>query len=200
MRFEVGFKGLDRLRALPERIAVRLDEAEKTTVRLLQQVGSRALRKRLTGEDRNVRTGNLRRSIAADEPRRIGSTWEGRFGYGQGASSRYARILEEGGTIVPKNAKVLAIPILAGLTAGGRARYSSPRDVEGGFWVSRPGQPPLFAVARGGKNSQRLDILFVGVKRVTIRGKHSAEKAGAEAQGQARVILDAQIRLALEAA
>lgn len=198
MRFEVGFKALDRLRALPTELAVRLDQAEQKTVRLLQQIGTRALRQKLSGDDRNVRTGNLRRSVAFSEPqRRPGGVWEGRFGYGSGAAASYARILEEGGTILPKNGRVLAMPVGNALTATGRARYASPRDVEGGFWISRAGQPPLFAVAAGGAKSQRLDILFIGLARVTIRAKHSARNAAREAQLQAGRVLEQQVRTAL---
>lgn len=201
MRFEVGIQGIEKLKRLSTDVAQRLDDAEKRTVRILQQIGAAALRRRLTGEDRKRRSGDLTRSITAAEPlRRPGGVWEGRFGYGSGPSARYARILEDGGTITPKNAKVLSIPILAGLTGTGRARYESPKEVEGGFWITRAGLPPLFAVQRGGKNSQRLDILFVGAQRSVIKGKKSAERSAAEAQLRARSVLDEQVRLALSPA
>jgi hypothetical protein len=137
VKFEVGFRGLDRLRALPGKLAETVDEAERKTV------------------------------------------------------------LEEGGTITPKSAKVLAVPVGNALTATGRARFASPREVEGGFWLSRPGRPPLFVVERGGSKSRRLDVLFVGLPRVTLEGKRSAAKAAEAAQGQARRVLDEQIRAAL---
>ena len=199
MRFGWRWEGLDRLRAAPGETAARVDEAGRRTVRILQQLGTRALRDRLSGEDRDVRTGNLRRSVVASEPTRAGTGgWEGRFGYGSGPSERYARVLEEGGTIVPKNGRVLAMPIGAGLTAGGRARYASPRDVEGGFWLSRPGLPPLFLVSHGGAGKvKRLDLLFVGLPKATIRGKHSAREAAREAQSRAEAVLAGQMRQAL---
>jgi hypothetical protein len=197
VRFEVGVRGLDRLRALPEKVARKLDEAERRTVLVLSQIGTRLLRDRLNGPDRRRITGNLFRSVAAGTPRRAATGgWEGLFGYGRGVAARYARILEEGGTVTAKG-RVLAIPILAGLTAAGRARYTSPLDVEGGFWISRRGLPPLFVVERGGPRSKRLDILFVGKRSVRIEGAHSAKHAARGAQGRAREVLDEQIRAAL---
>jgi hypothetical protein len=198
VKFEVGFRGLDRLRALPGKLAETVDEAERKTVLVLSQIGTRLLRDRLSGVDRKRRTGNLARSVATSEPRRVGTGgWEGLFGYGRGVAARYARILEEGGTITPKSAKVLAVPVGNALTATGRARFASPREVEGGFWLSRPGRPPLVVVERGGSKSRRLDVLFVGLPRVTLEGKRSAAKAAEAAQGQARRVLDEQIRAAL---
>ena len=43
----------------------------------------------------------------------------------------YARIQEEGGTITPRNARFLAIPVGPALTAAGVSRFRSPRDVQG---------------------------------------------------------------------
>ena len=201
MRIEVGIEGGGEFSRLPERTKRALDSAEEKTVRIMQQLGVRSLRAKLSGEDRKRRTGNLARSVTNTDPtRRPDGVWEGRFGYGRGPSARYARILEEGGTITPKNAKVLSIPIGEGLTATGRARYASPRQVPDGFWLSRPGLPPLFlrSVGKAGAVS-RIELLFVGVKKVTIQAAHSARNAGAEVQAQGRRILEEQIRTSLGA-
>jgi len=78
-------------------------------------------------------------------------------------AAKYARILEEGGTIRPRTARALAVPI-----SDEAKREESPRAMAGLVMISRrmAGKPPLLArVLRGG----RLQVHWVLLKSVTIR-------------------------------
>ena len=70
-------------------------------------------------------------------------------------------------TITPKQSAFLAIPIGEGLTASGVARYESPRQVEGGFFVRTHGRL-LFGIKRGKRGKFR--PLFTLVKSVLVQG------------------------------
>ena len=74
---------------------------------------------------------------------------------------------DEDKTIVPKKSKFLTIPIGEGLTSAGVARYSSPRQVPGGFFV-KVGGKLLFGYKRGKKGKFR--ALFTLVKSVFVQG------------------------------
>ncbi len=84
-------------------------------------------------------------------------------------AAAYARILETGGTIKPKNGKALAIPV-----SDEAKRYTSPRDMQGLDLIPRKGKPPLLVrklAARGARRAQWV-IHWVLVKSVTIRAYH----------------------------
>lgn len=75
---------------------------------------------------------------------------------------RYARILEEGGTIRPVSARALAVPI------SDEARDSAgPRTMPGLFMIRRPGRPPLLAEKVG----RRILVHWVLLASVTIVGR-----------------------------
>jgi len=79
-------------------------------------------------------------------------------------AARYAGILERGGTITPKSARALAVPVSE------EARKSAgPRTMEGLSFIPREGKPPLLArTMRGG----RLQVHWVLLRSVTIPGRH----------------------------
>jgi hypothetical protein len=84
------------------------------------------------------------------------------------AVSKYAWLLgDEQKTIVPKRAKFLAIPIGEGLTPAGVPRFSSPRQIPGGFFVKTKGRL-LFGYKRGTRGKFR--PLFTLVKSVFVQG------------------------------
>lgn len=119
----------------------------------------------LSGQALKTRTGALRRAV---------DTWSVGFlevAVGvrpRSAVDKYAWLLsDEEKTIVPKKSKFLAIPIGEGLTASGVARYSSPREVKDGFFVSTKGRL-LFGIRRGKKGKFR--PLFTLVKSVFVQG------------------------------
>lgn len=93
----------------------------------LAQAGLGAVRRRLTGEVLNYRSGALRRS-ADGEAKVIGNGWQIELRAGEGPDKvKYARIHELGGTITPKHGRFLAIPLPPVLNSRGIAK-SRPRD------------------------------------------------------------------------
>ncbi len=104
---------------------------------------------------------------------------------------RYARMLEEGGTIVPKTARALAIPVSPEAERYTRAR-DFPRDLT---LVPRPGRAPLLVEMIGGPGSrarQRWIIHYVLKRSVRIpgfgwftRGVQLSEAVMADAMGEA---------------
>jgi phage gpG-like protein len=91
------------------------------------------IRELLSGEVLDPRTGNLRGSINADPLQDNGNEVRGTVS----TDLIYAAIHEFGGTITPKTAQYLTIPLEAVLTAAGVARYSAREIIDapsmGGF-------------------------------------------------------------------
>jgi len=119
----------------------------------------------LSGQSLKRRSGLLAKAVQGWREAPL----EGVVGVKAGSGvDRYKWLLgDEEKTIVPKRSKFLAIPIGEGLTASGVARYSSPRQVEGGFFVKTGGRL-LFGYKRGKKGKFR--PLFVLVKSVLVQG------------------------------
>ncbi|MHC4622226.1 MAG: hypothetical protein ACYTEQ_31210, partial [Planctomycetota bacterium] len=92
----------------------------------------------LSGQALKRRTGQLARSVEGW----MEGDFEGVVGVKSPSTvSKYAWLLgDEEKTIVPKQAKFLAIPIGEGLTPSGVPRFSSPRQVADGFFVSTKGR------------------------------------------------------------
>jgi len=87
------------------------------------------------------------------------------------AVEKYKWLLgDEVKTIVPVKAKFLTIPIGENLTAAGVPRYTSPRQVAGGFFVATKGRL-LFGYKRGKRGKFR--PLFVLVKSVIVQGSEA---------------------------
>lgn len=74
---------------------------------------------------------------------------------------------DESKTITPRRGKFLAIPIGENLTGAGVARFTSPRQVPDGFFVSSKGRL-LFGIRHGKKGKFR--PYFTLVKSVDIQG------------------------------
>lgn len=84
------------------------------------------------------RTGALRRSLRQRVFNRGSlATMALRVTVGDSLTGHYAKLQEYGGTIKPKRARKLAIPLPANKTAAGRTRFA-PRDVPGGFILPLP--------------------------------------------------------------
>ena len=134
--------------------------------------------KELAGSRMQVRSGALRRSIQSSVTDEDGG-FALRLRAGAGSRElRYARIHEEGGEIIPKNGKFLAIPWPGGpaVTAGGVSRYASPRDVPDlHFQATRGGAGGLLLkdIPGKGKNnrSAKSEIWYVLVRKVNIKAK-----------------------------
>ena len=119
----------------------------------------------LSGQALKRRTGRL----AAAVDGWMAGDLDGVIGIRSGSLvSKYAWLLgDEQKTIVPKQAKFLVIPIGEGLTPAGVPRYSSPRQVPGGFFVKTKSRL-LFGYKRGKRGKFR--PLFTLVKSVFVQG------------------------------
>jgi len=119
----------------------------------------------LTGQSLKTRTGLLKKAVQGW----LISDFEGVVGVAEGqAVSKYAWLLgDEEKTITPKKGKFLTIPIGENLTGTGITRFSSPRQVEDGFFVKSKGR--LFFGRKQGKRG-KFRPLFVLVKSVFVQG------------------------------
>ena len=132
----------------------------------------RRIKEQVSGKRLKVRTGNLRRSVYF---RIVGSKDSIEVHAGiDPKKAPYAAIQEEGGTIRPKRAKFLTIPVGRNLTKISRVMRVSPRE-----FISNPGSlgydssfvnPRRTAImgVRGG----RIEPVFALKKKVTIKGKY----------------------------
>ena len=119
----------------------------------------------LTGQSLKRRSGRLARAVDGWRQGPLEAVVGVR---GSSGVDKYKWLLgDEDKQIVPRRSKFLAIPIGEGLTGAGVARYSSPRDVEGGFFVKTGGRL-LFGYKRGKKGKFR--PLFTLVKSVLVQG------------------------------
>lgn len=120
----------------------------------------------LTGQSLKRRTGNLARAVQGwlDGP------LDGVVGVRDDAAvAKYKWLLsDEEKTIVPKRSKFLAIPIGENLTGAGVAKFSSPRQVQDGFFIKSKTGQLLFGYKKGKKGKFR--ALFVMVKSVFVQG------------------------------
>jgi len=82
---------------------------------------------------------------------------------GNHPAANYATIQEYGGTITPKNAKALAVPI-----SDEAKLFGSPRDMQGLVMIKRPGKPPLLCRVLG----DRVEVHWVLLSSVTIEPTH----------------------------
>ncbi len=196
--FTVRFQGVREFSADLKKMSVAFDRARVRTVEKLAVVAEADMRRRFKGEERKVRSGSLLRGVASTRAERRNGIVEARAGYGDGPSKRYAMITEFGGTITPKRAQLLTIPVGEALTASGVPRFSSPLQVPGDtMWIFPKGKNPLFV--RLDENDE-MEVLFVGVKSVTIHGTGAAASATEVALGQAQAIIDVETAAALAAA
>lgn len=81
-------------------------------------------------------------------------------------AAAYARILETGGTIYPRTAKALAVPV-----SEEAKQYTSPRDMPGLIFIDRKkqGKPPLLVREAGG---DAIEVMWVLLPSVTIPAFH----------------------------
>lgn len=113
-----------------------------------------------------------------------------------GTNNPYARIQEEGGTVKPVSAQMLAIPLGPAKTAAGVSRFSSPRQVPGLFMIkSRAGN--LLLVKAAGRGA--LEAWYVLKTQVRIPASRYLTKAAEATQPKATPIMDAAIGEAIAA-
>jgi hypothetical protein len=161
-----------------------------------EDTASHIARTRLSGSDLKARTGMLRREIAGWM---LGSG-AAVVGVPDSSPARdYAWLLgSQTKTITPKNAKRLAIPLAAALTASGVPRYpEGPRSVKGLFYMRTAGGTELLVRSKGKRG--RIEALFVLKKSVTIEASGALPEGVKERRPQIKESiqrkLDGLIRL-----
>ena len=101
---------------------------------------------------------------------------------GESPAAAYAGILERGGTITPKSARMLAIPV-----SEEARRYSSPRDMPDLTLISRKasGKPPLLVreLSRRG-DVTGFELHWVLVPSVTIEPRRWLSRGAERARGR----------------
>jgi hypothetical protein len=183
----------------------RMDAAEKVAIGKAGLLVLRRLRQKFVGfsaGNRGMaargllqrRSGALARSSQATTPEKRGPEWITRVGYRKGEVSPYARMMERGGKITAKGG-LLAIPVGEALTPAGAPRYRSPLDVPGGFWVRAKSGAIVFLKRTG----QRVELLFVGKRSVTVPAPLLLERSARESRSEIARIVDREIAAAVRA-
>lgn len=163
----------------------RVRAAIPRTVRAaLVEVGTRGERVvkegMLSGGRLKVRSGRLRNSVTmavSDSPVQM----ELGAGRARGVDVKYAAILEDGGVIVPKRGKFLAIPTPGGpaCTRAGvvRAGWESPRTAPVKLRFAPTARGGVLLADKGKRGGTV--VAYTLVRRVTIKARHYMRDAGA---------------------
>lgn len=148
-----------------------------------------------------VRTGDLLRSRPPGGGRIVGDSLASLTGF-YTLSSKYARIQEYGGTIVPKRGRYLSIPL--NLTAGGVRRDYSPLQYLAGpggkLTFLKPGKFPgtLLVMLRQGARRPPLP-LFLLAKRVQLVPRlgffNTWDEMGPQREVEQKRLLDRAVEL-----
>lgn len=109
-----------------------------------------------------VRSGNLRASINGVARKAAGGLPEVELS-GGGPAAPYLPMQEKGGTIKPRNARLLTIPTPRNRTPAGLARFPSPR--------LQPNLRPVRAGPVGWALADDDGVQWIGVKSITLRGR-----------------------------
>ena len=108
-----------------------------------------------------------------------------------GSNLAYAAIHETGGTIRPRNARALTIPI-SPLAARKRAR-----DFPGAFILQARDGNAFIALRTGGARSARIDLLYLLKRQVTLRARRYVSNALKDVEPQLEPILGRAITAAI---
>ena len=144
------------------------------------------------GKALNPRSGMLAKAwqVRGGAELNVSSTSTGAKGE-LATNNPYARIQDEGGTVVPTTAQWLAIPVGPAKTAAGVSRFQSPRQVQGLF-VLKSKNGNLLLVAPRGKDA--ITVWYILKKSVKIPASHYLDLAAAETDKVASGIVDAALQ------
>ena len=146
---------------------------------------------RFSGGPIRSRTGKLQRGL---RHRVTGSTFKTLKLTMSSGSLPYAAIQEFGGTITPKNAQYLTVP-LSGVLGGesGKVRLTARQAIERGAFFFRTGGK-LFIARRKGKG---LQLLFVLKKSVELKPRLGMREVWESFSGKRKKLIDRALKSAL---
>lgn len=181
MAIELVIDAKDRKRIMQMLSEESASRIGKVLFRAFQQAGGIVegrLKDNVRGPILKVRSSRLINSIGSKSEvtgNQVIATIGSGIGTGKGKPVPYAEIHETGGTILPKRAKNLTIPLDAAKTPGGdtRAGYTA-RNLFAGVISGYDGafilKNIIFGKVTGGKN--KFTPLFLLVKRVDMPARH----------------------------
>ncbi len=183
---------IGKLRALTP--AVRA-EGRKTVLKLTYDV-AREVKHQYGESGLAVRTGALKGSAQSGGVTDSGAKVSGKVLVGQGLP--YARIQEEGGTVVPTHGQFLAIPLDAAKTAAGVVRFA-PRDATANGYDRTFIENGIIFGAKwsGGKGKNDFVPLFKLVRQVTIPAHHFVRDAFKTMQPKIEAEIGAAVKRAM---
>jgi hypothetical protein len=167
-----------QINALMKRISGEVVRAAVGTAfqRGATKIGGFIAKNFLSGQVLNRRTGNLARSVEG-----IYEVSEGlprlRVGVFKSPARNYARMQEFGGTITPKKAKSLAVPVGAGaITPAGVSKYDSPRQYPGELQYIPINRGNLVALLVDPKEKrkaegERMKATYLLLRRVRVKAR-----------------------------
>lgn len=172
----------------------RLSSGELTAVLKKSMVAAALKGQRYAAENvrerLRTRSGSLVRSVRGTASV-TQDTVEVRLGAGGNPPLKYAALQELGGTVVPKTAKYLAIPVGPGLQTSSGVTKLRPRDVPGlAYAQTREGQPVLVREDDG-------TVMFVLKRSVTVKGKHYLRDAAQRLAAEVPEIVTERVRKAV---
>ena len=158
-----------------------------------QHAASKVKTEYLTGQALKARTGLLRKAVTSWQP---GDTETVVGVEARSGVDSYKWLLgDDQKTIVPTKSKFLAIPIAENLTGAGVPRFTSPRQVEDGFFV-RTGGRLLFGRKQGKRG--RFRPLFTLVKSVLVQGSGALFDGVNESLGEMTGIMQTEVDSVLD--
>lgn len=169
-----------RVNALAARTGSGFARVVVPIVNAALKVGQAEVVRALSGPVLKRRTGNAAASVRPIPAEAEGNSVTGSVG----SSARYLHFLFKGGTIRPRTAKYLAIPIGNALTPAGVPRYPSPRDAGKLIFIPRTRAGNTILARR--KPGGGIDPLFVLKKQVTIPPHDFLTEPKAKMVGQLR--------------
>lgn len=137
-----------------------------------------------------TRSGSLVRSIRGTSTVKD-ELIEVRLGAGGNPPLKYAALQEVGGTVVPKTAKYLTIPVGPGLTTEAGVTKLRARDIPDlAYAQTKSGQPVLVRQSDG-------TVMFVLKRQVRVEGKHYLRDAAQRVAKELPDILTTKVKAAI---
>lgn len=160
-----------KARNVEEARRLAAQQVQKRLTKAKQTIQSRMVKEHMSGptgpSSVSVRSGQLRRALDGVVSESGGKRMTLLMFFGGGVP--YAKIHEYGGTVRPKNAQNLAIPVGDAKTRAGNSRHSGPMAIWTAlrFIVNKKTGKKLLIDASTGRK-QKIKVLFVLVPQVVI--------------------------------